>query len=48
MQNLYGETCMQHLLDNMRFLCDEARMLAGLTVVYGTGRESESARYGRA
>ena len=39
---------MQHLLDNMRFLCDETRMLSGLTVVYGTGRESESALYGRA
>ena len=47
-KNLYGETCMQHLLDNMRFLCDETRMLSGLTVVYGTGRESESALYGRA
>ena len=39
---------MQHLLDNMRFLCDETRMLSGLTVVYGTSRESESALYGRA
>ncbi len=39
---------MQHLLDSMRFLCDETRMLSGLTVVYGTSRESESALYGRA
>ena len=32
----------------MRFLCDEARMLAGVSVAYGTPRESEGALYGRA
>lgn len=39
---------MQQLMCNMQALCDGMRMLAGLTVVYGTGRESESALFGRA
>ena len=39
---------MKHLLDNMRYLCDETRMLTGITVAYGTSRESEYALYGRA
>lgn len=36
------------LQQNMRFLCDEARMLSGITVAYGTQHESEWAQYGRA
>ena len=36
------------LEQNMRFLCDEARMLAGITVAYGTETQSESRQYGRA
>ncbi|MBQ8617602.1 MAG: beta-lactamase family protein [Clostridia bacterium] len=39
---------MEHLLDNMRFLCDETLMLTGITVAYGTSRESEHALFGRA
>ena len=39
---------MQHLLDKMRFLCDETRMLTGITVAYGTSRNCEHALYGRA
>lgn len=39
---------MEHLLDKMRFLCDETRMLTGITAAYGTSCESEYARYGRA
>ena len=39
---------MQHLMRNMRALCDEMRMLTGLCVVCGTSRESESALYGHA
>lgn len=39
---------MQHLMRNMRALCDEMRMLTGLCVVCGTSRESESSLYGRA
>ena len=39
---------MEHLLDNMRFLCDQTRMLTGITTAYGTSRESEYALYGRA
>ena len=39
---------MQHLMRNMRALCDEMRMLTGLCVVCGTSRESESALCGRA
>ena len=39
---------MQTLLSNMRYLCDESRMLTGLTVAYGTSRQSEHAHYGRA
>lgn len=42
------EHVMQHLLDNMRYLCDESRMLCGLSVAYGTSRESEALCYGRA
>ena len=37
---------MDSLLDNMRFLCDEAQMLSGICVAYGTPEESESALYG--
>ena len=32
----------------MRFLCDESRMLTGVTVAYGTPIHSEWAQYGRA
>lgn len=39
---------MNELTQNMRFLCDEARMLTGILVAYGTPEESESAHYGRA
>ena len=39
---------MQTLLNNMRFLCDEARMLTGITVAYGSAQQSESLVYGRA
>ena len=39
---------MQKLLSNMRFLCDETRMLTGLTVAYGTSTHSESLTHGRA
>ena len=37
---------MDSLLDNMRFLCDEAQMLCGICVAYGTPTQSESALYG--
>lgn len=33
---------------NMRYLCDESRMLAGLTVAYGTREKSEHLTHGRA
>ena len=36
------------LMDNMRFLCDEARMLTGIAVAYGTPDSAKSALYGRA
>lgn len=39
---------MQSLLSNMRLLCDETRMLTGITVAYGTSTQSEHALYGRA
>lgn len=39
---------MQTLLSNMRYLCDEARMLTGLTAAYGTADQSEHLTYGRA
>lgn len=39
---------MQTLLSGMRFLCDEARMLTGITAAYGTSTESEHALLGRA
>ena len=39
---------MQILSDNMRYLCDETRMLTGITVAYGTARQIESMSYGRA
>jgi len=39
---------MEHLLGKMRYLCDETRMLTGITVAYGTSRESEHVLYGRA
>lgn len=39
---------MEHLFSSMRFLCDQTRMLTGITAAYGTSRESESVSYGRA
>jgi len=39
---------MQTLISNMRFLCDETRMLTGITASYGTAEKSEHAIYGRA
>lgn len=39
---------MNGLETNMRFLCDESRMLAGITVAYGTPVHSEWTQYGRA
>jgi len=39
---------MQTLLSNMRYLCDESRMLTGITAAYGTSRQSEHVLYGRA
>ena len=39
---------MQTLLSNMRYLCDESRMLTGITAIYGTRDASESLSYGRA
>ena len=39
---------MEHLLNKMRFLCDETRMLTGITAAYGTSHKSEAALYGRA
>ena len=38
----------EQLEANMRFLCDESRMLTGVTVAYGTPIHSEWAQYGRA
>ena len=38
----------ERLKDNMRFLCDESRMLTGVTVAYGTPVHSEWTQYGRA
>ena len=39
---------MQQLKDSMQALCDGMRMLTGLTVAYGTAKESEFLLYGRA
>lgn len=39
---------MERLLEKMAFLCDETRMLTGITVAYGTSRDYEHAIYGRA
>ena len=39
---------MQTLISNMRFLCDETRMLTGITCAYGTAEKSEHALFGRA
>lgn len=36
------------LQSNLRFLCDESRMLSGIAVAYGTPAQCETARYGRA
>lgn len=36
------------LSENLRWLCDEARMLTGMSVAYGTPSEAETALYGRA
>ena len=38
----------ERLKANMRFLCDESRMLTGVTVAYGTPVHSEWTQYGRA
>ena len=38
----------ERLKDNMCFLCDESRMLTGVTVAYGTPVHSEWTQYGRA
>lgn len=35
------------LLNHLRFLCDESRMLTGITVAYGSDTNSEWAQYGR-
>ncbi|MGN0997087.1 MAG: serine hydrolase domain-containing protein [Candidatus Ventricola sp.] len=39
---------MQTLSDSLRYLCDETRMLTGMTVAYGTSQQSETMTYGRA
>jgi len=39
---------MNQLHENLRFLCDETRMLTGITAAYGTATQSESILYGRA
>ena len=39
---------MQRLLDKMRFLCDETRMLTGITAAYGTSKYCEHMLFGRA
>ena len=39
---------MNTLITSMRFLCDETRMLTGLSVSFGTDTESKSFHYGRA
>lgn len=39
---------MQTLLQNMRCLCDETRMLTGLTAAFGTKDEDDFLTYGRA
>ena len=39
---------MQQLLANMKSLCDESRMLTGLSIAYGTPHESEQITWGRA
>ena len=35
------------LLNHLRFLCDESRMLTGITVAYGSDTNSEWTQYGR-
>jgi len=39
---------LQQLLSNMRALCEEMRMLTGITAAYGTKDQSESVLFGRA
>lgn len=39
---------MNQLKENLRYLCDEACMLTGITAAYGTDAQSESILYGRA
>lgn len=39
---------MEQLQANLRYLCDESRMLTGITAAYGTATQSESILYGRA
>ena len=42
------EYAMNTLMSNMQYLCDETRMLSGITVAYGTPSSHETAQYGRA
>ena len=39
---------MKLLQNNLRYLCDESRMLTGIIIAYGTAEKSESLLYGRA
>ena len=39
---------MKQINDNLRYLCDESRMLTGITAAYGTASQAEFALYGRA
>ena len=39
---------MERLRRNLRYLCDESRMLTGITAAYGTAQSSESILHGRA
>lgn len=38
---------MERLQENLRYLCDDTRMLTGITVAYGTASACESLLYGR-
>ena len=42
-----GGIHLQQLLSNMRALCEEMRMLTGITAAYGTKDQSESVLFGR-
>ena len=39
---------MERLRRNLRYLCDESRMLTGIAAAYGTVQNSESILHGRA